>query len=214
MSAPWGLSGEVLQSPYEPLSCRRRWIVRLIAAAQASGLAAVAASWPNVRAVTSQQGTSAQQDRQEGTDAKRFPGVDLLDASGQTYQLGDSASMPSGMTLMYIDFWASWCGPCRQSFPWMQQMHLRYKARGLGVVAINLDRNREQADRFLAQFPAEFTILFDQAAESAKRMSVRAMPSSFLVDRRWTILHRHEGFRARETELLEAQIRQALQRGA
>ena len=63
--------------------------------------------------------------------------------------------------LTYVDFWASWCGPCRQSFPWMNQMQDKYGAKGLRVLAVNLDARREDAQRFLAEHPARFALGFD-----------------------------------------------------
>ena len=83
--------------------------------------------------------------------------------------------------LVYVDFWASWCGPCKQSFPWMNEMHRKYSARGLHIVAINLDAKRSDADRFLATSPAEFALAFDSSGDSAKRMAVKGMPTSVLV---------------------------------
>ncbi len=63
--------------------------------------------------------------------------------------------------IVYLDFWASWCPPCLQSFPWMAQITERYAARGLAVVAVNLDRDRGAADRFLSRAAPTFEIVFD-----------------------------------------------------
>src|SRR6266480_3576285 len=65
--------------------------------------------------------------------------------------------------VVYVDFWASWCGPCRRSFPWMNEMQQKYGPRGLAVVAINVDKKRSDAERFLVQYPAEFTVVYDDA---------------------------------------------------
>ncbi|HEY4139189.1 MAG TPA: TlpA disulfide reductase family protein, partial [Casimicrobiaceae bacterium] len=62
---------------------------------------------------------------------------------------------------VYVDFWASWCGPCRQSFPWMNEMQRRDGSQGLSIVAINVDRKRDDATRFLSEVPADFTVLYD-----------------------------------------------------
>ena len=84
--------------------------------------------------------------------------------------------------VVYVDFWASWCGPCRQSFPWMNEMQAKYGAQGLQVVGINLDAKRADADQFLAQLPAKFAVAFDPKADSARRFGVKGMPTSVLVD--------------------------------
>jgi thiol-disulfide isomerase/thioredoxin len=63
--------------------------------------------------------------------------------------------------VLYLDFWASWCAPCQQSFPWMQAMKDAYGAQGLSVVAMNLDQHRPDAERFLARFHPNFDVRFD-----------------------------------------------------
>src|SRR5205807_6899132 len=77
---------------------------------------------------------------------------------------GDSVSLEHMRgRVVYVDFWASWCGPCRRSFPWMNEMQRRYGDRGLTIVGVNVDKRRPEADRFLGQVPASFTIVFDAA---------------------------------------------------
>jgi len=112
--------------------------------------------------------------------------------------------------LVYVDFWASWCVPCRRSFPWMNELHARYAERGLHIVAINLDQDREAAAAFLAATEPRFTIAWDPAGDSAERFGVIGMPSSWLIDADGRIVDNHVGFRARDREALEARIVAAL----
>jgi thiol-disulfide isomerase/thioredoxin len=112
--------------------------------------------------------------------------------------------------VVLIDFWASWCAPCRQSFPWMNEMQARYGPRGLQVVAINLDRQRSAADGFLRQVPARFGIAFDEAGTTPRLYGVKAMPTSVLVGRDGRVLRQHEGFRDEDRPALEAAIAAAL----
>ena len=110
----------------------------------------------------------------------------------------------------YVDFWASWCGPCRQSFPWMNAMQAKYGAKGFQVVGVNLDAKRDDADKFLAQNAARFTLAFDPKAESAKRFGVKGMPTSVLIDRDGKVVALHAGFREDERSALEERIASAL----
>ncbi|WP_280155304.1 TlpA disulfide reductase family protein [Piscinibacter sp. XHJ-5] len=112
--------------------------------------------------------------------------------------------------LTYVDFWASWCAACKQSFPWMNEMQARYGANGFQVVGINLDRKREDADRFLAERPAAFAIAFDAGGESARRYGVKGMPTSVLVSPEGRVLFVHSGFRPEQQQALEARIAAAL----
>ncbi len=110
--------------------------------------------------------------------------------------------------IVYVDFWASWCGPCRRSFPWMSEMHDKYAARGLAIVAINVDRKLADAERFLGQLPpARFAVVFDPAGVTPASYAVRAMPSSYLIDARGAIVEVESGFRDERKATLEARIR-------
>ena len=112
--------------------------------------------------------------------------------------------------VIYVDFWASWCGPCKQSFPWMNEMHAKYAARGLEIVAINVDAKAEDAQRFLAASAAKFTVALDPKGESPKLLGVKAMPTSYLIDSNGKVVLVHSGFRDSDRAPLEVAIQGAL----
>ncbi len=109
--------------------------------------------------------------------------------------------------VVYVDFWASWCVPCRQSFPWMAEMQRRYGKDGLVIVAVDLDAVRADADTFLNEFVPSFRIAYDPEGALAERFHVKGMPTSFLIDRDGKTQLMHAGFRAKDREPLEAQMR-------
>ena len=116
-----------------------------------------------------------------------------------------------GQTVL-VDFWASWCGPCKQSFPWMTTMQQKYGAKGLAIVAVNLDKDRNLADEFLDRHEAPFTVAFDPSGKTAKDYKVHGMPSSFLVAPDGSILFTHAGFDPKKTGDLERMIQEACRR--
>ncbi len=91
----------------------------------------------------------------------------------------------------------------------MAGLNERYASRGLRIVAINLDKDREAADAFLEKYPAPFTVAFDPAGRTAEAFKVAAMPSSYLIGPAGTILYAHAGFDPRKTGPLEARIQEA-----
>jgi len=110
-------------------------------------------------------------------------------------------------TIVYVDFWASWCQPCRNSFTWMNKMQSLYGSAGFKVIAINLDELRTQADKFLQQIPANFDVAFDPQGNTAAAYNVKAMPSSYLIDKNGNIVYANPGFRGNDEDQLEAKIR-------
>ena len=115
--------------------------------------------------------------------------------------------------VIWVDFWASWCVPCRRSFPWMNTMQDKYGDQGLQIIAVNVDKERALADGFLAEVPAQFSLRFDPAGALAKQFEVQAMPSSFLLDASGNILERHFGFKLADAEEYEQAIEAALAAG-
>jgi len=112
--------------------------------------------------------------------------------------------------VVYVDFWASWCPPCAQSFPFMNQLHHQLADWGLRIVGINLDEKPDDAKDFLAKHPADFAVVFDTEGNCRQNFGVKAMPSSYLVDRQGNIRHVHLGFRPGEADQLRARVEQLL----
>lgn len=112
--------------------------------------------------------------------------------------------------VVYVDFWASWCAPCKQSFPWMNDMQAKYGPRGFQILAVNVDARRADADKFLAEVPANFLVGFDAKGESPKRFQIKGMPSSVLVGPDGQVLQVHTGFRPEERKAQEDAIVAAL----
>lgn len=102
--------------------------------------------------------------------------------------------------VVYVDFWASWCGPCAQSFPFMSKLHQDLSGRGLQVLGVNLDEDPEEAKAFLSAHPAQFTVVSDNGGQCPMDFGVHAMPSTYVIDRKGVIRGVHLGFRPGEAE--------------
>jgi len=112
--------------------------------------------------------------------------------------------------VVYVDFWASWCGPCKRSFPWMNELAQRYGASGFTIIAVNVDKKREDAERFLAQMPAQFTVVYDAPGATPAAFAVKGMPSSYLIDRNGRVVMVEQGFRDEQKTAVENRIRELL----
>jgi cytochrome c biogenesis protein CcmG/thiol:disulfide interchange protein DsbE len=107
--------------------------------------------------------------------------------------------------VVYVDFWASWCDPCRKSFPWMGEIQKRY-GKQLKVIAINLDQERDEANKFLQKNKPGFTVAFDPAGKTAEAYKVKGMPSSYVIDQQGRIISSHTGFRVDDKDKVEKLI--------
>ena len=113
--------------------------------------------------------------------------------------------------VVVLDFWASWCVPCRRSFPWMNEMQEKYADRGLVIIAVNLDNNLDDAASFLREYPAKFRIFYDKDRSLAREFEVQAMPTSYLIGRDGKLADMHLGFKVKQQEEYEAAILEALE---
>jgi thiol-disulfide isomerase/thioredoxin len=133
------------------------------------------------------------------------PAFELAMADGRPVSL---ASLRGNV--VYVDFWASWCVPCKRSFPWMNALHDRHRGQGFAIVAINVDKRRPDAERFLRDVPATFPVVFDAAGATPAAFDVKGMPSSYLIDRNGIVVAVEEGFHDEHVGALEARIRALL----
>lgn len=95
--------------------------------------------------------------------------------------------------VVVLDFWAPWCLPCRKSFPFLDSLDARYRARGLAVVGLTLEERRADVDRFLASMRPGFRVLVDPTGRTGEALGVVAMPTTFLLDREGHVVARFEG---------------------
>lgn len=132
-------------------------------------------------------------------------GFSLTAASAQGLDLA-----PYKGKVVYLDFWASWCGPCRISFPWMGEMQSRLGGDGLVVIAVNVDREKARADDFLKRNAAPFKIVYDPAGALASRYAIKGMPTSVLIGRDGKIRYVHTGFLEKQENAYRAHIAELL----
>ena len=113
-------------------------------------------------------------------------------------------------SVTYVDFWASWCAPCADSFIWLNAMQSKYAGQGLRIVGVNLDSQTAKADRFLEQHPAAFPIVRDPIGRLAQQYAVEGMPFAVILDADGKVVSQHVGYRREESLQYEKAIQAAL----
>jgi thiol-disulfide isomerase/thioredoxin len=136
---------------------------------------------------------------------KALPSIALTGADGTTVQLATYKGK-----VLVVDFWASWCIPCKTSFPALDAIYQEYQPRGLDVLAVNLDERRRDADTFLGNHSHHMTVLFDPKGVSPEAFGVQGMPSSFLIDKAGNIRFTHMGYSGNDVESYRNEITQLL----
>ena len=116
--------------------------------------------------------------------------------------------------VVYLDFWASWCAPCRDSFPFMNELQKDFASKDLQIVAVSVDKTAEDAHRFLERIPAQFTVVLDTAASCPAAYRLQGMPSSYVIDRSGTVRAVHVGFHASDREEIRRQVVEMLAGGS
>jgi thiol-disulfide isomerase/thioredoxin len=116
--------------------------------------------------------------------------------------------------VVMINFWASWCGPCRQEFPALDQIYAKYKPMGFTLVGINVESEKADAEKFLGATPVSFPILFDPDNTVSGKYGVSAMPTTVLVDRQGRVRWQHRAYKPGDEAKYIEQIRAALREKA
>ncbi|MFZ6812923.1 TlpA family protein disulfide reductase [Undibacterium sp. Rencai35W] len=130
----------------------------------------------------------------------------VLQGVSTSYRLSDFKGK-----LVYLDFWASWCGPCKKSFPWMNVMQSKYGSQGFKIIAVNVDTDNEDWKNFLAAVPANFDIALDPKGAVAKLFDIKGMPTSVLVSRDGKVIAQHAGFNDETRNRIEKEIQLQLE---
>lgn len=140
-----------------------------------------------------------------GASASLAPSFTLPSRSGDTVSL----TQLKGKVVM-LNFWASWCGPCRQEMPLLDQMHKRYSALGFTLVGVNVDANSKDAEEWLSKTPVSFPVLFDRESKVSALYDVKAMPSTVFIDRKGNVRYLHKGYKTGDEGEYLNQIRALL----
>lgn len=134
---------------------------------------------------------------------QQAPGFTLLDMDGVKHQLSDYKGQP-----VIINFWATWCPPCRAEMPSMERAWNKIKDEGIAMLAINVGEDEDTIFTFLGDYPANFTILLDQSGAVSEQWPVRGLPTTFIVSPDGQLVYRAIGGREWDDEQLLDQIRQ------
>ena len=108
--------------------------------------------------------------------------------------------------VVYVDFWASWCGPCRLSFPQLEKLRSELGAKGFEVFAINVDEFEKDALAFLREIPVSYQVVRDASGDTPRNWGILGMPTGFLIDRNGVVRKVHQGYRKNDGIALRLEI--------
>ena len=112
--------------------------------------------------------------------------------------------------IVLIDFWASWCAPCRVSLPLLDELRSRYQHKGFEVISINLNPNPNDAVKFLKRYPVNYPVVFDGSKTVSKQFHLKSIPSSYLMNQNGEVVFSQQGFNRSDIQLIESQIQELL----
>ena len=112
--------------------------------------------------------------------------------------------------VVLLNFWATWCGPCQQEMPLLDQMYRKYKPAGFTLIGVNVDKDAPPVKELLARKPVSFPVLLDPANQVSKAYHVDEMPSSVIIDRKGEIRYIHRGYRPGDENEYQDRIRQLI----
>ena len=130
------------------------------------------------------------------------PNFTLKSLSGKNLKLSEMAG-----NVVLINFWASWCAPCREEMPLLNALHKKYQPLGFTVLGVNVEEQVDSARGFLGDFPVDFPILLDNTNKVSKQYKVIAMPTTVLVDRDGNMRFLHEGYKSGDEKKYQQMIK-------
>ena len=130
------------------------------------------------------------------------PDFTLKSHSGENLRLSEFRG-----EVVMINFWASWCGPCRQEMPLLDELYSQYQPMGFTILGVNVEEDSSQAKKLLKDIPVTFPVLFDNNSQVSKLYDVVAMPSTVLVDRSGNVRYLHHGYKPGYEEAYQQQVR-------
>lgn len=139
-----------------------------------------------------------------GASATQGPAPDftLKSNSGKNLKLSELRGQ-----VVLINFWASWCGPCRQEMPALEELHKRYASLGFTVLGVNVEQDPSKAQTLLKDIPVSFPVLFDTQNSVSKQYNVKAMPTTVIVDRNGNMRYLHKGYQPGYEQQYAEQVR-------
>ena len=140
-----------------------------------------------------------------GMEGQPAPDFALKSSSGENMRLSEHRG-----DVVMINFWATWCGPCRQEMPLLDELYTRYQRVGFNLLGVNIDDDSRRAMKMIEELGVSFPVLFDARKEVSKLYSVEAMPVTVLVDREGNVRHVHNGYKPGYEEKYQDQIRSLL----
>ena len=140
-----------------------------------------------------------------GMEGQPAPDFALKSATGENLRLSEYRG-----DVVMINFWATWCGPCRQEMPLLDELYTRYQRVGFNLLGVNIDDDAAGALRMVQELGVNFPVLFDSRKEVSKLYEVEAMPTTVLLDREGRVRHVHHGYKPGYEEKYLAEIRSLL----
>lgn len=140
-----------------------------------------------------------------GANADAAPDFTLKSNSGDNLRLSEHRG-----EVILLNFWASWCGPCRQEMPHLDALQKKYEALGVNVVGVSVDDDPEKANHLLKEIPVTFPVLYDTESQVSAAYKVAAMPTTVLIDRDGNMRYLHKGYKPGYEQQYEQQIKQLI----
>jgi peroxiredoxin len=136
---------------------------------------------------------------------KAAPDFTLKSLSNNNIKLSEQMG-----NVVLLNFWASWCAPCRKEMPLLNDLHNKYEALGFSVIGVNVEQESGLAKSFISSYPVDFPILLDNSNKASKLYDVSAMPTTVIIDRNGVVRHLHKGYKSGDEKAYQKMVRQLL----